>query len=207
MSDNAFVQLESALFQAVAGTRVAAVKNRHVVFFRQRVNRIEQAREIFFRIDVFFAVGAEEHVAPFFQAEAGVNVACFNVFQICVKDFRHRRSRNVSAFLRQAVVRQVAAGVFAVAEIDIADDIDDAAVGFFREAFVFAAVPGFHVENRDVEAFCGNGAETTVGVAENEHSVGFDCRHQLIGSCDDVPDGGAEVVADGIHVNFGIGEL
>lgn len=79
MPDDAFVQLKSALFQAVAGTRVAAVQNRHVVLFRERVDGVEQAREIFFRINVFFAMGAEEHVATFFQAETRVNVACFDV--------------------------------------------------------------------------------------------------------------------------------
>ncbi len=49
--------------------------------------------------------------------------------------------------------------------------------------------------------------EAGVGVAEHEHCVGACLHHEFIGGVDDVAHGGAEVVADGVEVYFGIGEF
>jgi len=40
--------------------------------------------------------------------------------------------------------------VFGVGHVHIADDVHDAAVGLFGQAFVLAAVASFHVEDWDV---------------------------------------------------------
>ncbi len=49
--------------------------------------------------------------------------------------------------------------MLAVAEVDVADDVNDAAVGLLGQALVFAAVAGFHVEDGYVQALGGYGAE------------------------------------------------
>ena len=52
-----------------------------------------------------------------------------------------------------------------------------------------------------------DGAQARVGVAEDEQGVGLYVGHQLVGAVDDVADSCAEVVAHGIHVDLGVGEL
>jgi len=47
-------------------------------------------------------------------------------------------------------------GVFGISHVHVADDIDDAAVSLFGEAFVLATVARFHVENRII----GKGEES-----------------------------------------------
>ena len=94
--------------------------------------------------------------------------------------------------------------MFAVGEVDIGDDIHDAAVGLLGEALVLASVACFHVEDRDMEAFGCNDAEAGVGVAKNEDGIGTCGHHELVRGVDDVATGGAKVVAHGIHIHFGV---
>jgi len=124
-----------------------------------------------------------------------------------VEDFSHWGAGDVGALLREAAVGEVASGVLAVGHVDVGDDVDDSAVGFLWEAFVLAAVAGFHVEDRDVEALGSDHAEAGVGVAEDEDCVGPGGDEELVGAVDDVADGGAEVIADGVHVDLGSLEL
>ena len=121
-----------------------------------------------------------------------------------MQDFGHGAAGYVRAFLGQAAVGQVATSVFGVGHVHIADDIHDAAVGLFGQAFVLATVARFHVENRDVQALCGDGRKAAVGVAENQQCIRFASDHQLVAAINDVTHGCAEVITDGIHVNFGI---
>ena len=93
-----------------------------------------------------------------------------------------------------------------VADVDVGDYVDDSAVGFFGEAFVFAAVAGFHVEYRDMEAFGADDGEAGVGVAQDEDGVGADVDHEPVAAGDYVAHGFAEVAAYGVEVDFGVGE-
>ena len=94
--------------------------------------------------------------------------------------------------------------MFGVGHVHVADDVHDAAVGLFGQAFILAAVAGLHVEDWDVQALCGNGRKATVGVAENQQCIRFASDHELIAAIDDVTHGCAKVITDGIHVDFGI---
>ena len=152
-------------------------------------------------------MGGEEDIAAFLQAEALMDVAGFDLGEVLVQDFGHGAAGDVGAFFGQAAVGEVAAGVFAIGHIHVGDDIDDAPVGFFGEAFVFAAVAGFHVEDGDMEAFGADDAEAAVGITEDKHGVGLDGDHQLIAFIDDIAHGGAEVFADGVEIDVGVGEL
>ena len=165
--NHALVELEARGGKTVTAARVAAVQNRHVVLFGHFVDGGKEAREVFLCVDVFFAVGAEQNVLAFFEAEAGVNVANFDLRKVLVQNFCHGAAGHVCAFLGQAAVSEVAASMFGIGHVHVADDIHDAAVGLFGQAFVLAAVACFHVENRDVQTLCGNGRKAAVGVAAN----------------------------------------
>ena len=204
MLNHALVELKARGGETVTAARVAAVKNRHIILFGHLVDGGKEARKVLLGVDVFFAVGAEQNVLTFFEAEAGVNVARFDLREILVQDFGHGATRNVRAFLGQAAVSEIAAGMFGVGHVHVADDVHDAAVGLFGQAFVLAAVACFHVENRDVQTLCGNGRKAAVGVAENQQSIGFASNHKLVAAIDDVTDGCAKVIAHGIHVDFRI---
>ena len=63
------------------------------------------------------------------------------------------------------------------------------------------------MEDRDVQTLGADDAQTTVRVAQYQHGIGFHLYHQLVALGDDVAHGLAQVVADGIHVHVGVGEL
>ena len=207
VADHARVELEAAGLKAFARAGMAAVKDRHVVFRRQGVDGGEEAAEVFLGVDVLLAVRREEDVLAFLEAEAYVDVAGLDVGEIAVENFGHGRTGHVGAFLGQAAVGEVAARMLRVAEVYVGDDVDDAAVCLLGEAFVLAAVAGFHVEDGDVEALGGDGRQARVRVAQNEERVGLRGDHELVRAVDDVADGGAEVIAHGVHVHLGVFEF
>ena len=204
MLDNALVKLESAGGKAVAAARVAAVEYRHVVLFGHLVDGGEEAREVLLGVDVLFAVGTQQYILALGEAEAFVDVAGLDGFQVLVQDFGHGAAGHVGAFLGESAFGQVAAGMFGIGHVHVADDVDDAAVGLFGQAFVLAAVASFHVEDGYVQALRGDGREAAVGVAEDEQCIGLAGDHQLVAAVDNVTDGSAKIVAHGIHVDFGI---
>ena len=205
--NHAAVELEPGGFEAFSASWVAGIKDRHIVFFRHLIDRGEEADEISVVVDVFLAVSGEQNVFAFFEAEPLMDVGAHNLVEVFVQDLGHRRPRDIRAFFRQSAVGEVAAGVFGIRHVDIADDINDAAVGLFRQAFVLASVSGFHVEDRDMQTLRADHGKTAVGVSEHKDCVRLDLDHQFIGACNDVAHGLAEVAADGIQVDFRFGKL
>ncbi len=136
-----------------------------------------------------------------------MNVGAHDLVEVLVQDLGHRRTCDIGAFFRQSAVSEVAAGVFRIRQIDIADDVNDAAVGLFRQALVLATVSGLHVEDRDMQAFCPDHGETAVGVTEHQDGIRLDLGHKLVGTCDDISHGLAEVVTDSVQVDFRFIEL
>ena len=201
------VEFETALLEALAAAGMAAVENRHVVLLRYGVDGVEEAQEVLLGVDVLLAVGREEDILPFLQAEALVDVAGFDVGEVLVQHLGHRRTADVGALLGKAAVGEVSAGVLGVADVYIGDDVYDAAVGLLGETLVLAAVARLHMEDWYMEALGGDGAETGVCVAEDEKGVGLCGHHQLVGAVDDVAYGGAEVITHGVHIDLRGGEL
>ena len=204
MLNHALVELKARGGETVTAARVAAVKNRHIILFGHLVDGGKEAREVLFGVDILFAVSAEQNVLALFETEAGVDVARFDLCEVLVQNFGHGAAGHVRAFLGQAAVVQISAGMFGVSHVHIADDIHDAAVGLFGQAFILATVASFHVENRNVQALCGNGRKAAVSVAENQQCIRFACNHKFVAAVDDVANGCTEVVTDGVHVDFGI---
>ena len=136
-----------------------------------------------------------------------MHIAGLDFFEVLVEHLCHGRAGDVGALAGQAAFGEVAAGVLAVCQVHVGDDIDDAAVGLLGQALVFAAVAGFHVEDGDVQALGADDAQAGVGVAEHEHGIGSRLGEELVGAVDDVAAGGAEVIAHGVHIYLGLGEL
>lgn len=207
VTNYAWVELEAGLLKALAAAGMAAVEDGHVVTLSDGVDGVEEGEEVFLGVNIFFAMGGEEDVFSFFKAEPLMDIACFNVCKILVKYFGHWRTGNVGALFGKSTISEIAACMLGVAEVDIGDDVNNTAVCFFRETFILAAVAGFHMEDGYMESLCCDCGEAGIGVAEDEECIGFDVNHEFVGAVDDVAYGGSEVVTDGIHIHFGIGEL
>ena len=136
-----------------------------------------------------------------------MNVRCLDAVQVPVQHFRHGRARHVGAFLGHARGVQVTAGVFRIAQVHIGDDVHDAAVRLFGQAFVKAAVAGLHVEDGDVQALGPYHAQAGVGVAQHQHGIGLHLHHQLVALVDDVAHRGAQVVAHRVQVDIRVSQL
>ena len=205
--NHARIELEAALFEAFAAARVAAVENRHVVARCDGVDGIEEREKVFFGVDVLFAVGRKENVFSFFKAEARMYVACLDVGEILMQHFGHRRAGDVGALFGKPAVGEVTARMFAVAEVDVGDYVDNASICLLGQTLVFAAVAGFHVENGNVEAFGGDGTQAGICVAENEQGIGLNGSHELVGAVDDVAHRRTEIVAHSVHIYFRVGKF
>ena len=205
--DHAFIELETGRFEAFSASGVAGIQDRHIVLLCHPIDRGEEADEISVVVDVFFAMSGKQDIFAFFEAEPLMDVGAHDLVKILVQDLGHRGARDIGAFLRQAAVGEVTPGMLRIRQVDIADDVDDAAVGFLWQAFVLAAVSGLHVENRNVQAFRPNHGEAAVGIAKYEHGIRLDLDHQFVGTCDDISHGFAEVAADCVQVDFRLGKL
>ena len=205
--DDAGVELESAGFESLAAAGVAAVENRHIIFLRHCVDGVEKAEEILLSVDVLLAVGTQKNVAALLQAEALVHVGSLYLGEVVVQNLRHWGTSNVGALAREAAFGKIAAGVLGVGHVDVGDDVYDAAVGLFGEAFVFAAVAGFHVEDWNMQTLCANNREAGVGITQDQHCIWLNLNHQLVGLVDDITHRLAKVGADCVHIDFRVGEF
>ena len=67
--NDTLIQRKAACFQAFFASRMAGIKDGHIVFFRHFVDGSEQRSEILFRVDVFFSVCGKEDILPFFESQ------------------------------------------------------------------------------------------------------------------------------------------
>ena len=145
-------------------------------------------------------MGGQENVFALLQSKPFVNIACFYFLQVVVHHLRHGAAHHISAFLGQAIIRQIAASVFGIAHVHIADDIYNEAVGFLRQTLVLAAVARLHVENRDVQSLCTEDRQARVGITQHQNRIGLQPGHHVIGLGNDVPHGLTKGIAHRIHV-------
>lgn len=201
------IKLESGSFKTMTAAGMAAVENRHVILLGHCVDRIEKAEEVLLRVDVLLAVSTQQDVVPLFESESLMYIGCLDLGEVLVEHLGHGRTGDVCTLTGKSALSKVSSCMLGVGEIDVRDDVHDAAVRLLRQAFVFAAVAGLHVENRNVKAFCADDTQATVGVAKDEHGVRFGCGEKLVAAVDDVAAGRAEVISDSIHVDLRLGEL
>ena len=207
MLDHPRVEGESARLEALAAARVAAVEYRHIVFLSHPVDGGEEAEEVLFGVDVLLAVGAEENVPAFLEAQTLVHIARLNLGEVLVQHLRHRAAGDVGPLLRQAAVCQIAACVLAVGHIYIGDYVHYPAVCLLRQALVLAAVACLHMEDRDMEPLGADDAEAAVGVAQHEDCIRPCGHHQLVACVYDVAAGCAQVVPHCVQIDLRVLQL
>lgn len=186
---------------------MTTVEDGHVVLLRHLVDSSEEGEEVLLRVDIFLAMGGQENVLAFLQAEALVDIAGLDIGEVVVEDFCHGGPCDIGALLGQAAVGEVSSCVLRVGHVHVGDDIDDTAVGFLGQALVLAAVAGLHVENGDVETLSSDNAEAAVGVAKDQYAVGLGLGEEFVRAVDDVAASSAKVVTDSIHIDLGLCEL
>ena len=145
-------------------------------------------------------MGGEQNVFAFFEAEPGVNVACLDLRQILMQYLRHGAAHHEGALLRNARGVQIAPCVLGVAEVHIGGHIHNAAVRLLRQALVKAAVPGLHVEDRNVQPLGGDDGQAGIGIAQHQHGVRLDLLHEGVALGNDRADRLAEVCPGGIQI-------
>ena len=91
-----------------------------------------------------------------------------------------------------------------IRQVYIGNNIHNPTVCLLRQTLVLAAVPRFHMENRDMQALCRNGRQAAVGISQDQQRVRPDLIHQFIRTVDDIPNGGAEIVPYRVHIDFRI---
>ena len=202
MLDDAGIQPEAGGLQAVTGSGMAGIQDRHIVFFRHGVDRRKEGAKILFRVDVLFPVGGQQNIFLRLKPQLIQHRAGLDVRQVLMQHLRHRRAGYIDPLLRQPAFVQILARVLRIGQVHVGDDVHDPPVGFFRQAFVLAAVARLHMENRDMQALGRNGGQAAVGVAQDQQGVGPDLRHQLVGAGDDVADGGTQIVPHRIHIHL-----
>ena len=207
MLNHAPIKSESALFEALAASRMAGIEDGQIVFFRHLVDRGKQTDKVLFGVDVLFAMRGKQDVFSLFQPKPPMDVARLDLGKIVPQDFRHGAARDISPLFRQPTVGEITAGVLGIRHVDVADDVHDAAVGLFRQTFVLAAVPRFHVENRNMQALRADHRQAGVGITEDQNRVRLDLNHKFVGLGDDVAAGLTQIGADGVKIDVGIGEF
>ena len=131
-----------------------------------------------------------------------MHIGCFDRRKIRVEHLCHGGAGDINALLGQAALVEVLPGVLGIGQIHVGDDVHNPAVGLLRQALVLAAVARLHVEDGNVQPLGGNGGQAGIGVPQNQHGVGFDLGHELIGAVDNVAHGGAQIVAHRVHIHL-----
>lgn len=78
---------------------MTTVEDGHVVLLRHLVDSSEEGEEVLLRVDIFLAMGRQENILAFLQAETLVDVAGFDLSEVVVEDFRHGGSCDIGALL------------------------------------------------------------------------------------------------------------
>ena len=116
----------------------------------------------------------------------------------------HGRAGHIGALLGQAVICQIPTGMLRVTQVNIGDNVHDPAVGLLGQALILTAVAGFHMEDGNMQPLGTNDGQAGIGVTQHQNRIGLNFYHQLIGFCNDVAHGLAQVLAHGIHVHIRI---
>jgi small subunit ribosomal protein S10 len=176
-------------FEPFAGARMGGNDHRQTIMSRNGIERRQQVRKIVRTIDILLPVGADDKKPARFELQPAQYVRTLNLRPIVIEDFLHRRTGLDHRFRANSFGKQVAAGMLGKNQIDVTGMVGNLTVDLFRHPLVEAAVPGFHVEDRDLAPFGGNHCQTAVGIAEHQQGIGRNCFEQGIGFGDDVADG------------------
>lgn len=119
MLDNTLIQPEAGLLKALLAAGMAGVQDGHIILFHHPVDCGEQAGEVFFCVNILFAMRGEQDIPALFKPQPLMDIAGLDLAQVGAQNLGHRRPGHIGALLGQAVIRQIAAGVLGIAEVDI----------------------------------------------------------------------------------------
>ena len=78
---------------------MTTVEDGHVVLLRHLVDSSKEGEEVLLRVDIFLAMGGQENVLAFLQAEALVHVAGLDIGEVVVENLRHGGPCDIGALL------------------------------------------------------------------------------------------------------------
>ena len=180
MLDHTRIEPETTLFDELLRAGMAGIKDRHVVLLRHSVHRVHQVEKIGFRIDILFTMGGKQNILAFLQPQTFEDVARLDLFQVIVQYLRHRRADDIGTLSRRSGGIQIPACMFGITHVDIGRHIHDTAVCLFRKTFVEAAVTGFHMEDRDMQALRSDHRKAGVRIAKHQDRIRLHLDHQLV---------------------------
>ena len=129
-----------------------------------------------------------------------MNVAGLDLRKILMQHLRHGAAHHEGTLLGNPCGVQIAPSVLGVAEVYVGGYIHNAAVRLLRQALVKAAVPGLHMEDRNVKPLGGNDGQAGICVTQHQHGVRLDLLHESVAFGDNRADRLAEVCTGGIQV-------
>ena len=171
------------------------------------VENVDELSKLVIKIDILFAVTADDEVVAIDQTEALEHVRCLDLRQVMVKNLEHRAAGLDDTIGRKTFAQEVFTRNGAVGQVDVADVVDDLAIDLLGDALVEAAVARLHVKDGDLASLRGQRAETAVRVAQNENGVGFDLGQRLIGASDDEPDRRGGIPSGGVEEHVGLADI
>ena len=74
LTDDTWVEDEAALLKAVTAAWVAAVEDRHVVFFCHFVDGCEKADEVLLGVDILLSMSTQQNIPSFLKTKSCMNV-------------------------------------------------------------------------------------------------------------------------------------
>src|SRR5207244_1265657 len=110
-----------------------------------------------------------------------------NLFTVVFNYFQDWIAGDIDPPAFNSFAQQVGAAALGVRHQNVAAMIDDAAVHFFRDTIVKAAVARFHVIDRNAQPLGNNRRQGAVGVTEDQQSVWFLGKQNPFGGRDDLP--------------------
>ena len=148
-------------------------------------------------------MGREKDVFLGLEVELIEDGRGLNLWEYLTKDFCHRGANNVGVFWFDTWLEDVATSVLWIAHVDIGGDINDSADYLLRKVLVLTTVTCLHVEDRYLEALCGNNGEAWVGIAKDDDGIRLNLYHEVVSLGDDIAHGLANVLADYSEVVVG----
>ena len=94
-----------------------------------------------------------------------------------------------------------------VRHIYIRDDVHDASICLFRQAFILTPIASLHVEDGNMKALGADDRKAAICITQHQHGVRLHLHHQLVTLGDDIAHCFSKVRSNRIHVNIRVGQF
>ena len=90
--------------------------------------------------------------------------------------------------------------MFRITKVYVSCYVNNPPVSFFREAFIKAAVTGFHVEDGDMKTLSTDNGKAGIGISQNQNRIRSHFHHKLIRFSYDIANSFTQVLTHRIQV-------